>query len=99
VIAWVIPDGLAKSLNAEFGTAFVGRRPDEIGQVMNVDRAAQRRAILCHTGQSTLCHTGQSTANPAVARPRAPRRHRAFAQPAKGVDSSPSRRNADQRAS
>ena len=53
VLAWALPESVATSLNAEFGTAFAGRRPDEVDLVVEVDRAVQRRAIACHTSQAT----------------------------------------------
>lgn len=52
VIAWAIPDHVAQVLNAEFGTAFAGRPPDQIDLTITVDRASQLRAICCHESQS-----------------------------------------------
>ena len=53
VLAWVVPAAVAERLNAEFGTAFVGRPDDEIDMCLEVDRAVQLRAISCHVSQST----------------------------------------------
>jgi LmbE family N-acetylglucosaminyl deacetylase len=52
VIAWAIPDRVAEALNAEFGTAFAGRPPEQIDLAVTVDRAAQLKAIACHASQS-----------------------------------------------
>jgi N-acetylglucosamine malate deacetylase 2 len=51
VIAWAIPDHVAEALNAEFGTAFAGRPPEQIDLAITVDRAAQLKAIACHASQ------------------------------------------------
>ena len=53
VLAWALPESVAASLNDEFGTAFSGRRPDEVDFVVGVDREVQRRAIACHASQAT----------------------------------------------
>jgi N-acetylglucosamine malate deacetylase 2 len=53
VIAWTIPHHVAAVLNAEFGTTFAGRRPEQIDLTITVDRAAQLQAIACHASQST----------------------------------------------
>lgn len=53
VIAWTIPHHVAESLNAEFGTTFVGRPAAQIDLTITVDRAAQLAAIACHASQST----------------------------------------------
>jgi LmbE family N-acetylglucosaminyl deacetylase len=52
VLAWTIPRNVAQTLNAEFGTTFVGRVPGEINFWLAVDRATQLKAIACHAGQS-----------------------------------------------
>ena len=52
VVAWAIPDRVAGALNAEFGTAFAGRPPEQIDLAVTVDRAAQLKAIACHASQS-----------------------------------------------
>ena len=52
VLAWAIPSKVANTLNDEFGTAFVGRDPDEIDLSIPVDRARQLAAIACHRSQS-----------------------------------------------
>jgi N-acetylglucosamine malate deacetylase 2 len=52
VLAWVVPDDVAEQLNREFGTAFCGRRPQEIDASIDVDRGPQRRAIARHASQS-----------------------------------------------
>lgn len=38
VFGWTIPDGVARALNAEFGTAFTGRPAEEIDWTVSVDR-------------------------------------------------------------
>jgi LmbE family N-acetylglucosaminyl deacetylase len=53
VLAWALPEAVATRLNDEFETSFVGRRREEIDVVVDVDRVRQRRAIRCHSSQST----------------------------------------------
>lgn len=53
VIAWAIPDHVAATLNAEFGTGFVGRPPQDLDLTITADRRLQREAIACHGSQST----------------------------------------------
>jgi LmbE family N-acetylglucosaminyl deacetylase len=53
VIAWTIPHHVAEVLNAEFGTTFAGRPPEQIDLTITVERAAQFQAIACHASQST----------------------------------------------
>jgi LmbE family N-acetylglucosaminyl deacetylase len=53
VLGWALPERVAARLNAEFGTTFVGRRPEEIDLTIVVDRHRQRRAIACHASQAT----------------------------------------------
>ena len=52
-LAWVVPGAVARTLNEEFETRFVGRDEDEIDLVVEVDREAQRRAIAAHASQCT----------------------------------------------
>jgi LmbE family N-acetylglucosaminyl deacetylase len=52
VLGWALPQVVAAQLNAELGTAFVGRRADELDFTLEVDRARQREAIACHASQS-----------------------------------------------
>jgi N-acetylglucosamine malate deacetylase 2 len=52
VVAWTIPHHVAETLNAEFDTTFVGRRPEDIDVSIKVDRAIQLKAIDCHKSQS-----------------------------------------------
>lgn len=52
VLAWAIPDHVARALNSEFGAAFVGRSEDEVDVAIPVDRARQRRAMECHRSQA-----------------------------------------------
>lgn len=52
VLAWALPEHVAAQLNAEFGTAFVGRPEPELSIVIKADRARQLRAITCHATQS-----------------------------------------------
>ncbi|MEU5261949.1 PIG-L deacetylase family protein [Amycolatopsis sp. NPDC021455] len=53
VLGWTVPDAVAAVLNAEFGTAFVGRRDDEIDWTIRVDRGRQQAAIAAHRSQSS----------------------------------------------
>ena len=53
VLGWALPEKVAAQLNAELGTSFVGRRPDELDLTVAVDRARQVTAIACHASQST----------------------------------------------
>ncbi len=52
-LAWAVPESVATTLNAEFGTAFVGRPAGEVDVEVAVERSLQRRAIACHASQST----------------------------------------------
>ncbi len=52
VLAWTLPRRVSDSLNAEFGSHFVGRADEEIDVVLRAGRAGQHRAIACHTSQS-----------------------------------------------
>jgi LmbE family N-acetylglucosaminyl deacetylase len=52
VLGWALPDAVAAQLNDEFDTQFVGRRPERIDFVVDVDRVQQHQAIRCHTSQS-----------------------------------------------
>lgn len=52
VLAWAVPDAVARRLNVEFGTGFVGRLDHEVDLVLEVDRQVQLRAISCHASQS-----------------------------------------------
>lgn len=51
VLAWALPDTLARTLNAEFGTRFVGRAPGELDLCVRVERTRQWDAIRCHHSQ------------------------------------------------
>lgn len=52
VLAWAIPDVVARALNDEFGTAFAGRTDDELDVALTVDRSRQLEAIGRHRSQS-----------------------------------------------
>ena len=52
VVAWTLPDRVAKQLNSEFATTFVGRNESDIDLVIEIDRGSQRKAIACHHSQS-----------------------------------------------
>jgi N-acetylglucosamine malate deacetylase 2 len=52
VVGWAVPGDVAEQLNAEFGTAFCGRAPEEIDAVVDVSRDRQRQAIARHRSQS-----------------------------------------------
>jgi LmbE family N-acetylglucosaminyl deacetylase len=53
VLAWALPEAVTAQLNDEFSTTFVGRPPEEIDVVVEVDRSRQHRAIRCHASQSS----------------------------------------------
>lgn len=53
VLAWGVPAAIAAALNSEFATTFVGRERGEFDVVLTVDREVQRRAVACHTSQSS----------------------------------------------
>ncbi|MGH8992542.1 MAG: PIG-L family deacetylase, partial [Acidimicrobiia bacterium] len=48
VLAWTLPDTVAHALNAEFGTAFVGRADHNVDLILPVDRRRQLGAIHHH---------------------------------------------------
>lgn len=52
VLAWTVPRPVAEQLNAELGTAFVGREPDELDGTLVVRRELQAVAIARHHSQS-----------------------------------------------
>lgn len=53
VYGWAIPADVASALNAEFGTAFVGRDTAALPIRLSVERDRQIRAIACHRSQSS----------------------------------------------
>jgi LmbE family N-acetylglucosaminyl deacetylase len=53
VLAFALPCAVAETLNAEFGTTFVGRDTRELDVVITVDRTVQRQAIECHASQAS----------------------------------------------
>lgn len=52
VLAWALPQAVAERLNAEFGSAFIGRAPDQLHLTLQVSRQRQWRAIDAHRSQS-----------------------------------------------
>jgi LmbE family N-acetylglucosaminyl deacetylase len=52
VLAWALPQPVARRLNTRFGADFVGRTPDQIDARLSVSRVRQRRAIAAHASQS-----------------------------------------------
>ena len=52
VLAWAVEQQVAASLNAEFGTSFVGRSAGQIDCSMEVDRQRQLAAVTCHASQA-----------------------------------------------
>jgi len=52
VVAWTLPDLVAKILNAERGTTFAGRRAAEIDFTIDVDRTRQLTAAAFHASQA-----------------------------------------------
>jgi len=53
VLAWALPEPVAAQLNDEFDTSFIGRRPEDVDLVVEVDRVRQHRAISYHASQSS----------------------------------------------
>jgi N-acetylglucosamine malate deacetylase 2 len=53
VIGWAVPHAVTQVLNAELGTAFVGRYDHELDWTVRVDRTRQWAAIAAHASQST----------------------------------------------
>jgi len=53
VLAWVLDEAVASSVNQALGTSFVGRPFEQVDFEVRVDRARQSRAIACHASQST----------------------------------------------
>jgi LmbE family N-acetylglucosaminyl deacetylase/organic hydroperoxide reductase OsmC/OhrA len=51
VLAWAIPDAVARTLNTEYGTSFVGTGPDDLFSI-EVDRSRQWKAITRHQSQA-----------------------------------------------
>jgi N-acetylglucosamine malate deacetylase 2 len=51
VLAWYVPAGIGRQLDARFGTSFdrVEPRPGDL--IVEVDRAAQEAALVCHRSQ------------------------------------------------
>lgn len=52
VLAWALPSHVARSLNAEFGTAFAGRDDAQVEVRLAVSRLLQHRAIDRHRSQA-----------------------------------------------
>lgn len=52
ILEWVISADVAKALNSELATAFVGRSSNEVDFKIVVDRGNQIEAIGCHASQS-----------------------------------------------
>jgi N-acetylglucosamine malate deacetylase 2 len=52
ILAWALPHPIAQQLNAELGTAFTGRDPNELDLALRVSRDRQRRAITRHRSQA-----------------------------------------------
>jgi LmbE family N-acetylglucosaminyl deacetylase len=52
VLAWTVPEAVARRLNHEFGAGFTGRAQSSIDVELLVDRTRQLRAISCHRSQA-----------------------------------------------
>ena len=52
VLAWTLPEDVARTLNAELGTGFVGRPEDEVDLVVAVPRDRQLAAVRAHPSQA-----------------------------------------------
>jgi len=52
VLGWTLPDDVARALNADLGTDFIGRPPDRIDLVLPVSRDRQLEAIREHPSQA-----------------------------------------------
>lgn len=53
VLAWVVSEPVARTLNNELGTAFAGRTAEDLDFEVRVDRGRQRQAISRHASQAT----------------------------------------------
>lgn len=53
VLAWALPEPVARQLNTELNTGFVGRPAEQLDMTWAVSRQRQWRAIDCHRSQST----------------------------------------------
>jgi N-acetylglucosamine malate deacetylase 2 len=51
VLAWYVPAGIGRQLDARFGTSFDPIEPRPGDLVVEVDRAAQEAALVCHRSQ------------------------------------------------
>ncbi len=51
VLGWTIPATVARIVNLELGTTFIGCPDDQIDVRVTVDRSCQCRAIACHASQ------------------------------------------------
>lgn len=51
LLAWALPEPVARQLRVETGQPFAGRPPDELDLRVKVDRTSQRRAALAHASQ------------------------------------------------
>ena len=52
VLAWALPEGVARALSGEFGGVFVGRTDSELELSIALDRCRQHQAIACHASQA-----------------------------------------------
>jgi LmbE family N-acetylglucosaminyl deacetylase len=52
VLAWALPEGVARALSDEFGGVFVGRTDSELDLSIALDRSRQHQAIACHASQA-----------------------------------------------
>jgi LmbE family N-acetylglucosaminyl deacetylase len=52
VLAWTLPERVARALNDELGTTFVGHAPEAVDLAVPVDRSRQRIASLAHASQA-----------------------------------------------
>ena len=52
VLGWTVPRSVAAALNQEYGAAFTGHDPGDIGLVVTLDRTRQLAAVACHPSQA-----------------------------------------------
>jgi LmbE family N-acetylglucosaminyl deacetylase len=52
VLAWALPERVARALSDEFGGVFIGRADSELDFSIALDRSRQHQAIACHASQA-----------------------------------------------
>lgn len=52
VLAWTLPESVARSLNGDFGAGFIGRESSDVDLLVVVDRTRQLAAVDMHPSQA-----------------------------------------------